>query len=105
MNPVEPPVSVIRRNSEGFLDITWRDGHFAAYSLYDLRCACACAGCVHELTGQPLLDPQSVARDIAAIELSLAGNYALRIAWSDGHDSGLYTWERLRSLCPCGACG
>lgn len=104
MDQVDPPVSVIRRNDEGFLDVVWRDEHRSAYSLYELRCACGCAGCVHELTGQPLLDPESVPRDIKANELSLAGNYALRIAWSDGHDTGLYTWQRLRELCPCAAC-
>jgi DUF971 family protein len=27
------------------------------------------------------------------------GNYALKITWSDGHNSGLYTWPHLRRLC------
>lgn len=27
------------------------------------------------------------------------GNYALKIIFDDGHDSGLYTWEYLHSLC------
>jgi DUF971 family protein len=33
-----------------------------------------------------------------------AGNYAVRIAWSDGHSSGIYSWDHLRKICPCSAC-
>jgi len=29
------------------------------------------------------------------------GRYAVQIAWTDGHDSGIYTFEYLRELCPC----
>ncbi len=34
----------------------------------------------------------------------LVGAYALHIAWSDGHSSGIYPWERLLAICPCDAC-
>jgi DUF971 family protein len=32
------------------------------------------------------------------------GNYAVRIHWSDGHNSGIYSWEHLRKICPCAEC-
>jgi hypothetical protein len=32
------------------------------------------------------------------------GNYALAFAWSDGHSTGIYTFEYLRKLCPCPQC-
>jgi DUF971 family protein len=32
------------------------------------------------------------------------GNYAIRIQWSDGHGSGIYSFEHLRKICPCDAC-
>ncbi len=32
------------------------------------------------------------------------GNYALSLIWSDGHSTGIYTWEYLRDLCPCPEC-
>ncbi len=32
------------------------------------------------------------------------GNYALRIAWNDGHNTGIYSYDHLRSICPCAAC-
>jgi DUF971 family protein len=33
-----------------------------------------------------------------------SGNYALHIAWNDGHSSGIYSWDHLRRICPCEAC-
>ena len=40
------------------------------------------------------------ARDYTMNELNPVGNYALQPVWNDGHDSGIYTWEYLRHLCP-----
>ena len=34
------------------------------------------------------------------VEILPVGNYALQPRWSDGHDTGIYTWEFLYSLCP-----
>jgi DUF971 family protein len=36
--------------------------------------------------------------------MQLVGNYAVRIHWSDGHSTGLYTWDHLLGLCPCPRC-
>jgi DUF971 family protein len=33
------------------------------------------------------------------------GNYAVQITWGDAHDTGIYSWEYLRSLCHCETCG
>ncbi len=33
-----------------------------------------------------------------------AGSYALAIQWSDGHRSGIYSYEHLRLICPCPEC-
>jgi DUF971 family protein len=32
------------------------------------------------------------------------GAYALRVDWSDGHDTGIYTFEYLLEICPCEKC-
>ena len=37
-------------------------------------------------------------RDIKIVSLEHAGNYALQIIFSDGHDSGIFSWEYLRQL-------
>ena len=32
------------------------------------------------------------------------GRYAIRIVWSDGHSTGIYSYDHLRAICPCEAC-
>lgn len=56
------------------------------------------------MTGRPLLDPTTVPQDVEAVSIRLVGSYAIRIDWSDGHSTGIYTYEQLAELCPCDAC-
>jgi len=94
----------IRRSDDHTIHILWADGHRSVFPTKMLRERCPCAGCVHELTGERLLDPRTVRADIRAEEIQLVGRYAIRIRWSDGHGTGIYTFERLREWCPCQAC-
>jgi DUF971 family protein len=56
------------------------------------------------MTGRPLLDPATVPADVRPVQVSLVGGYGLRVAWSDGHGTGIYTFARLRAECPCPRC-
>ncbi len=38
-------------------------------------------------------------RNVAIDTIEAAGNYALKIIFNDGHDSGIYTWDYLHDLC------
>lgn len=97
------PVAITRRD-DGVL-IEWGSGgHRALFPARALRLACPCAECVEEMSGRPLLDPERVAADVKPIRLHLVGAYGLRIDWSDGHNTGIYTFERLRRACPCPRC-
>lgn len=87
------------------LTIAWQDGHESAYTPRYLRLLCPCAGCIDEMTGRPILDPRSVPPDVYPLAINYVGRYALRFSWSDGHDTGLYTFEQLRRVCPCEVCG
>jgi DUF971 family protein len=102
---MEPTPVEIRRVAERELHITWADGHRTVFANKALRERCPCAACVNELTGARVLDPASVASDIRADEIALVGRYAIRIRWSDGHATGIFTFQRLREWCPCDACG
>jgi len=82
----------------GTVTVTWRDGRIDRHSARELRLRCPCARCVHEVTGQPLLDPATVPADLAALSQRPVGNYAVQFAWSDGHNTGLYTYVVLRGL-------
>ena len=38
------------------------------------------------------------------LKVEPSGSIGLRLTWDDGHNTGIYTWERLRAMCPCDAC-
>jgi DUF971 family protein len=97
------PVEV-RRVEEREIHVRWADGHRSVFPNVGLRRACPCAQCVHELTGARLLDPASVPADVRAEAIALVGRYAMRVRWSDGHDTGIFTWQGLRDACPCASC-
>jgi len=80
------------------LAIRWSDGAESLLDVRTLRLACGCAVCVDEWTGEDRLDPASVPEDVHPVTISPVGRYALQIAWSDGHDSGIYPFARLREL-------
>lgn len=84
--------------------ITWEDGHVSVYANPDLRYACACANCVEEWSGVRRLQRETIPSDIFPTGMELVGNYAVQITWSDGHATGIYTYDNLRALCPCPAC-
>ncbi len=88
----------------GEIGIVWSDGHESYYASRELRCACDCARCIDEMTGQKLLDHSRIPADVRALEIHPVGNYGYSFLWSDRHDTGIYTFRRLRELCDCGAC-
>ena len=87
------------------LRIAWKDGHVSEYEPRYLRLRCPCAGCVEEMSGRPLLDPDRVPADVYPLEIRRVGRYALGFTWSDGHATGIYPFTLLRGACPCEACG
>lgn len=99
----EVPVAI--RRGEREVTIRWDEqGHVGHYPARDLRLACPCAGCVDEMTGRPLLDPATVPDNVTASAIEPVGAYGVRIRWSDGHGTGIYTYAMLRVRCPCPAC-
>ena len=86
----------------------WEDGHESYYPLEALRRACPCASCSGEpdLFGRMYAGPKPVYRpesfQLRAIER--VGNYALQPSWADGHDYGIWPYEKLRTMCPCDEC-
>lgn len=83
---------------KGVAAVRWPDGTESVIENKRLRLACQCALCVQEYTGEPLLDPASVPNDIQIVEIETLGNYAVSIAWDDGHSSGIYSWDHLRHV-------
>jgi ATP-binding protein involved in chromosome partitioning len=100
-----PPVPQAIHRSDDAVTITWAEDHVGVYAARDLRLACPCALCCDEMTGRRLLDPATVPDDVTPLKVSLVGAYAIRIDWSDGHSTGIYTYEYLWEICPCGRHG
>ncbi len=105
---MDPEASVtpasLRQVGERELEIVWKDGHTSRYDVVTLRRACPCAVCVDEVTGRRILKPEDVADDVKPRRLRAVGRYAIQFEWSDGHDTGIYSFDLLRRLCPCSEC-
>jgi len=80
------------------LVLRWADGREQRLADRDLRLACPCAKCRDEVTGAQLLDPGGVPLDLRLTRIWSVGNYALGMAFDDGHDTGIYTFRALRAM-------
>ena len=87
------------------LQIQWTDGQVRHYSVSQLRKSCPCATCREKRNSkeeeQPnplaILTPQE-AQPLTITAMNPIGSYAYGIAYSDGHDTGIYTFEELAAL-------
>ncbi|GEM_PF-94921 len=99
MPTVEKPVPAeISRVNAHDVRVAWRDGHESVYAARELRLACPCALCLEETSGRKLLDPATVAAEVHPTAVNLVGRYAVNFTFSDGHATGIYTFEYLRGL-------
>lgn len=92
---VEPP-EAIDVTDRGEIQLTWPGGRQVTIPAARLRDLCPCAGCVEEGTGRKILDPATIPADIRPLGVAAVGNYAVQITWSDGHTTGIYSWQTLR---------
>jgi prepilin-type processing-associated H-X9-DG protein len=110
------PTSVkIHVSSGSGVDIGWADGHASHFDFVYLRDNCPCATCNDERIKKetlaeassafasspalPMFKPKPRAQSAQAV-----GQYAIQIVFSDGHATGIYSYDLLRSICPCPEC-
>jgi len=110
-----PHTVKIQVTSGSGVDIVWSDQHSSHYDFAYLRELCPCALCNDERakkaaspTGSgaapqssvlPMFKPKPKARSAHPI-----GNYAIQIEFTDGHNTGIYSYDYLRTICPCDEC-
>lgn len=87
------------QDGENALRITWADERVCRYAAAMLRRLCPCAQCVNEWTGQRMLSPASISDELTVKDISIVGRYALNFKWSDGHETGIYSFRYLREIC------
>jgi DUF971 family protein len=109
----EPEHIAISR-SKG-VQIDWKDGHHSQYELAYLRDECPCASCTGAHGTEPEKSNYSTAAPpgnpfqmykpaLKMLNVEPMGHYAFRIDWSDGHSTGIYSYDYLRKICPCEQC-
>lgn len=95
------------------IDIAWADGHRSHFDFAYLRDECPCATCNDERAKKeafraaaktpsavlPMFKPKPRAQSATVV-----GNYAVQISFSDGHSTGIYSYDLLRTICPCAEC-
>jgi DUF971 family protein len=95
------------------VDIEWVDGHSSHFDFPYLRDNCPCATCNDERARKesqgassapapsplPMYKPKAKAQSAATV-----GNYAIQISFTDGHSTGIFSYDYLRTLCPCKEC-
>lgn len=108
MDPATTPVHLDLKKDRG-LTIEWADGVHSYYTIAYLRRMSPSADMKmlrDEIQQNPLaiLNPrgESTTRQLTAASAEMVGNYALRITFSDGHATGIYSWAYLREIDPAG---
>jgi DUF971 family protein len=115
MTGATDPEHIAISKSKG-IKIDWKDRHTSEYSIQYLRDRCPCAACTGA-HGTPPRQPggersisgpaspfQMYKPALKMLNVEAVGHYAIRIQWSDGHSTGIYSWEHLREICPCPQC-
>ena len=91
------PTQIIEE-SDREISIKWSDDAETHYDAAQLRRACPCASCVNEWTGEKMLRDESVPDDMNFSSISVVGRYALNFHFSDGHETGIFSFQFLRKL-------
>jgi DUF971 family protein len=106
------PEHIAISKSKG-VKIDWKDGHRSDYSLAYLRDECPCASCTGAHGTEPQKSDYSKPANapfpmfkpaLKMLNVEEVGHYAIRIEWNDGHNTGIYSFEHLRKICPCVEC-
>lgn len=108
--PSTDPKTLDISKSQG-INIVWTDGHSTSLGLGYLRDHCPCATCTNAHgTSEPQSGTSSSNPFVMykarpkIVDAEVVGRYALRILWNDGHNTGIYSYQHLREICPCAEC-
>ena len=112
LDPRKRPATVkVHVTTGAGVDIVWSDGHASHYDFPYLRDECPCATCNDErirksagagpapAAALPMYKPKARAQAATTV-----GNYAIQITFTDGHATGIFSYDHLRSICPCADC-
>ncbi|MFT4173801.1 MAG: DUF971 domain-containing protein [Rhodocyclaceae bacterium] len=90
------PTALTLHQRSRLLEVAFEDGVTARLSFELLRVYSPSAEVRGHGVGQEVL--QTGKREVVITAIDPVGNYAVRLTFSDGHDSGLYSWDYLYLL-------
>jgi DUF971 family protein len=93
-----PAIKTIKQIDNHSFKIEWSDGIANNYKLSDLQRLCPCAGCVDEESGRRLKPAQAIDDSVRAINIQSVGRYALKIRFTSGCSTGIYSFQMLRDM-------
>jgi len=102
MSSPPPPERLHVDTDAQTLTIEWADGYVSVFPLDALRRACPCANCGGESV-EHIRPPEAAhnpERRWTNLDIEPAGSVGIRITWDDGHNAGIFRWDRLRRLQP-----
>jgi DUF971 family protein len=116
LDPRKKPTSIkIHISNDAGVDILWADGHESHYEFAYLREECPCATCndarekkaalgasapaLNQPSALPMFKPKLRAQAATKI-----GSYAIQLSFTDGHSTGIYSYDHFRNICPCVDC-
>lgn len=91
-------VKRIWQQDERTLAIQWTDDKRSLFDVVELRRQCRCAHCIDEVTHEAKINPDDIPESTRPVRVESVGRYALTIQFNDGHRTGIYPFERLRTL-------
>jgi DUF971 family protein len=82
---------------ERYLNIQWEDDSISLISLAVLRKNCPCANCIAERQSKPeSYIPLYSSVQTSLSDIKVIGTYAVQLFWKDGHNTGIYTYDKLK---------
>ena len=90
------PTNIVLHNRSRLLELSFEDGHTFKLPYEFLRVYSPSAEVRGHGPGQETL--QAGKRDVTIAEVEQVGHYAIRPRFSDGHDTGIYSWDYLHDL-------
>ena len=101
--PIETDAEDITVKRDEYVEVVFGDGRTCRFDLLELRRNCPCAECRGRREQGELPGPRPRSLIPLRIEdAQLVGAWGLGLAWNDGHTTGIYPWESLRSWCEAG---
>jgi DUF971 family protein len=95
--PIQPPTELKLHKKSRELEVRFADGMHGRLPAEYLRVYSPSAEVKGHAAGEGILVTGKESVNVARIEP--VGRYAVRLAFDDGHDTGLYTWAYLYELC------